>query len=176
QMLCVTCDNATNNTVMVENLAEALPSFSGRANHMRCFLHTINLVAKSLLKEFNMMKREATQALDNNVGSKSGESENEMENLPTDSYAAEGAEDDSLLGDNDEGWIDEVELLSECEHKQLWQQILPVKLVLVKVSKKKTLHTLITNSTISCSCARLHSNSYTPPPFSFLPGTRHSIC
>lgn len=32
-----------------------------------------------------------------------------------------------------------------------------------------------TNSTISHSCARLHSNSYTPPLFSFLPGMRHSI-
>ncbi|KAG2741724.1 hypothetical protein P692DRAFT_201650650, partial [Suillus brevipes Sb2] len=50
QMLCVTCNNAANNTVMVENLAEALLSFPGRANHMRCFLHIINLVAKSLTK------------------------------------------------------------------------------------------------------------------------------
>jgi hypothetical protein len=49
-MLCVTCDNAADNTVMVENLAEALPSFPGRANHMRCFLHTINLVANLLTK------------------------------------------------------------------------------------------------------------------------------
>jgi hypothetical protein len=118
---------------MVENLAEALPSFPGRAIHTRCFLHTINLVAKSLLKEFDMTKREATRALDNNVGSESGESENEMEDLPMD-------EDDSLLGDNDEGWIDEAELLSECEHKQLRQQICPIKLVLVKVSKKNIVH------------------------------------
>jgi hypothetical protein len=132
-MLCVTCDNAANNTVMVENLAEALPSFPGRANHTRCFLHTINLVAKSLLKEFDMTKREATRALDNDVGSESGESENETEDLPTD-------EDDSLLGDNDEGWIDEVELLSERERKQLRQQIRPIKLVLVKVSKKNIAH------------------------------------
>ncbi|KAG2035957.1 hypothetical protein BDR03DRAFT_821952, partial [Suillus americanus] len=65
QMLCVTCDNAANNTVMVDNLAEALPSFPGKANHMRCFLHTINLVVKSLLKEFDMTKKEVTQALDN---------------------------------------------------------------------------------------------------------------
>ncbi|KAG2744250.1 hypothetical protein P692DRAFT_201667543, partial [Suillus brevipes Sb2] len=53
QMLCVTCNNTASNTMMVENLAEALPSFPGRAIHTRCFLHTINLVAKSLLKEFD---------------------------------------------------------------------------------------------------------------------------
>lgn len=68
-MLCVTCNNAVNNTVMVDNLVEALPSFPRKANHTRCFLHTINLVAKSLLKEFDMTKKEATQALDNDVGS-----------------------------------------------------------------------------------------------------------
>ncbi|KAG2109988.1 uncharacterized protein F5147DRAFT_772829 [Suillus discolor] len=116
---------------MVDNLAEALPSFPGKANHTRCFLHTINLVAKSLLKEFDMTKKEVTWVLDNDVSS-----ENDMEDLHMDNYAAEGAEDDSLLGDNDEGWIDEVELLSEHERKQLWQQICPIKLVLVKVAFK----------------------------------------
>ncbi|KAG1843643.1 hypothetical protein C8R48DRAFT_556094, partial [Suillus tomentosus] len=53
QILCITCDNAANNTVMVDNLADILPSFPGTVNHTRCFLHMINLVAKSLIKEFD---------------------------------------------------------------------------------------------------------------------------
>ncbi|KAG1750433.1 uncharacterized protein EDB91DRAFT_1040517, partial [Suillus paluster] len=56
QILGITCNNAANNTVMVDNLAYSLPSFPGTANHTRCFLHTINLVVKSLIKEFDMTK------------------------------------------------------------------------------------------------------------------------
>ncbi|KAG1760963.1 hypothetical protein EDD22DRAFT_764634, partial [Suillus occidentalis] len=53
QILCVTCDNASNNTVMLDKLEVNLPDFSGTAAHMRCFLHTVNLVAKLLIKEFD---------------------------------------------------------------------------------------------------------------------------
>jgi hypothetical protein len=40
---------------------------------------------------------------------------------------------DRLLNDNNDGWIDEVELLSEEEHNTLEVTIWPVKLVLAKV-------------------------------------------
>ncbi|KAG2050834.1 hypothetical protein BDR06DRAFT_833129, partial [Suillus hirtellus] len=53
QILCIECDNAANNTVMVDDLTDILPSFPGTVNHIRCFLHTINLVAKLLIKEFD---------------------------------------------------------------------------------------------------------------------------
>ncbi|KAG1852960.1 hypothetical protein C8R48DRAFT_563910, partial [Suillus tomentosus] len=52
KILAVTCDNASNNTVMIDELSTALPNFGGKASHTRCFLHTVNLVAKSLLHEF----------------------------------------------------------------------------------------------------------------------------
>jgi uncharacterized Zn-finger protein len=47
QILYITCDNATNNTVMVGDLAITLPEYGGEAGHAQCFLHTTNLVAKS---------------------------------------------------------------------------------------------------------------------------------
>ncbi|KAG1843067.1 hypothetical protein C8R48DRAFT_557081, partial [Suillus tomentosus] len=53
QILSVTCDNASNNNVMVENLAAEVPAFGGAASHTRCFLHMVNLVAKSLIHEFD---------------------------------------------------------------------------------------------------------------------------
>ena len=43
------CDNASNNTAMLERLAIMLPDFGGTAAHTWCFLHTVNLVAKSLI-------------------------------------------------------------------------------------------------------------------------------
>ncbi|KAG2053514.1 hypothetical protein BDR06DRAFT_886001, partial [Suillus hirtellus] len=49
QMLSVTCDNALNNSVMVDELEILVPKFAGEASHTQCFLHTINLIAKSLI-------------------------------------------------------------------------------------------------------------------------------
>ncbi|KAG1742794.1 uncharacterized protein EDB91DRAFT_1004893, partial [Suillus paluster] len=64
QILSVTCNNASNNNVMVENLAAEVPAFGGAASHTRCFLHMVNLVAKLLICEFDVTKKEAHKALD----------------------------------------------------------------------------------------------------------------
>src|SRR6267154_6375762 len=66
-MLSVTCDNASNNNVMVDKLAMLVPKFAGEASHTRCFLHTVNLVAKSLICEFDVLKKDAEHAWDENA-------------------------------------------------------------------------------------------------------------
>ncbi len=38
---------------MIDELASCIPSFSGQAHHVCCFVHIVNLVAKSLLKQFD---------------------------------------------------------------------------------------------------------------------------
>ncbi|KAJ8585005.1 hypothetical protein M405DRAFT_691539, partial [Rhizopogon salebrosus TDB-379] len=53
QILSVTCDNASSNDAMVRELSDKVPAFRGAMTHTRCFLHTVNLVAKSLIREFN---------------------------------------------------------------------------------------------------------------------------
>ncbi|KAG2105394.1 hypothetical protein BD769DRAFT_1311636, partial [Suillus cothurnatus] len=53
QILSVTCDNASNNNIMVDKLEDLLPDFGGAVSHTWCFLHTVNLITKSLLREFN---------------------------------------------------------------------------------------------------------------------------
>jgi hypothetical protein len=53
QILCVTCDNASNNDKMMEALGDLLPGFI-TSNRARCFTHILNLVAKSLLKQFDV--------------------------------------------------------------------------------------------------------------------------
>lgn len=138
-MLCITCDNASNNNVMVDKLADTLPSFPGRANHTRCFLHTINLVAKTLIKEFDMTKKDASHALEDGDDDASNEEDEVMEDVEelNADIADYSTEDNALLGDDDEGWINEVNLLSDHERKRLQREIRPVKLVLVKVSQKK---------------------------------------
>ncbi|KAF8546236.1 hypothetical protein OG21DRAFT_1375408, partial [Imleria badia] len=52
-ILGVTCDNAANNGVMVDELETQVLGFGGAASYTRCFLHVINLVAKSLIRQFD---------------------------------------------------------------------------------------------------------------------------
>ncbi|KAI0752331.1 hypothetical protein C8Q80DRAFT_1064774, partial [Daedaleopsis nitida] len=53
QCLGIACDNASNNDTMVDKLADLLPEFGGQQGQVRCFLHILNLLAKSLLCQFN---------------------------------------------------------------------------------------------------------------------------
>ncbi|KIY61150.1 hypothetical protein CYLTODRAFT_335442, partial [Cylindrobasidium torrendii FP15055 ss-10] len=49
-----TADNASNNDTMTAAMGadESIPSFHREEDHVRCFAHTINLVAKSFLQLF----------------------------------------------------------------------------------------------------------------------------
>ena len=53
--MSVTCDNASNNDTMVEEMDWLIASFSA-TSRTRCFLHIVNLIAKSLLKQFEIKK------------------------------------------------------------------------------------------------------------------------
>ncbi|KAG2362046.1 hypothetical protein BDR07DRAFT_1210975, partial [Suillus spraguei] len=50
QILSVTADKAASNETKV---AELVPHFSGPMSRIRCFLHIVNLVAKSLICKFD---------------------------------------------------------------------------------------------------------------------------
>ncbi|KAI0745591.1 hypothetical protein C8Q76DRAFT_601559, partial [Earliella scabrosa] len=56
QCLAVTCDNASNNDTMIDELLKAHNlgrQFGGQHARVRCFLHILNLVAKSLIRQFD---------------------------------------------------------------------------------------------------------------------------
>jgi len=59
KVLGITCDNASNNDAMVAELEDLVPGFS-RVNHTRCFLHVNNLVARTLVRQFDIPKATAT--------------------------------------------------------------------------------------------------------------------
>lgn len=130
-MLSVTADNASNNDTMVEELTELIETFDGEASRTRCFLHIVNLVAKSLLKQFDIPKKKADAALD--------EAEQELLALAEDLEweeritVAENGLGDEASKDDVDGLVDEVEELTAQERKDLVESITPVRLVLVKV-------------------------------------------
>ena len=125
---------------MIEELISALPDFAGETNRTRCFLHIINLVAKTLLKQFDVPNKkgpdgelsEADQALEEMLQSLAEGID--LEELTT--VAEKGAGDENNDENDDiEGWEDEVEKLSDEDRNSLLNSIWPLRLVLVKVRK-----------------------------------------
>jgi len=119
---------------MIDELVNMLPNFAGQANRCCCFLHIVNLIAKTLLKKFDVPKKDAESALD--------DAETELFDLAAGidmemvTVAEVGAGDkDDEENDNVEGWVDEMVLLSDEEQAALHENVGPVRLVLVKVSK-----------------------------------------
>jgi hypothetical protein len=138
---------------MIDELAKLVPSFPGKPNHTRCFLHILSLVAKTVIKLFDVPKKKKTAdgEMDDEEGSILSSSEELLERL------AEGIEieerdvraglddDEDAEDDNDEGWRDEVELLSEEERAEFDRKIIPVRLVIVKVSEFNCLQIMTTH-------------------------------
>ena len=51
------CDNASTNDAMVSELQKMLLKFPGEVARMHCFAHIVNLVAKSVIKQFDAPKK-----------------------------------------------------------------------------------------------------------------------
>jgi len=117
---------------MITELTSLLPEFPGAVNRSRCFTHILNLAAKSIIRQFDLPKKQADAAMT--------DAANELAQLAKDleieeilSRQTEG-EDGEEEDDNVEGWLDEDELMTD-EEKDEWDEAAgPVRLVLVKVS------------------------------------------
>lgn len=121
---------------MIGELAELIEAFPGAANQTRCFLHIINRVAKSVLRQFEPNARHKdllsegakelaalTENLEGSIGEHSGNDEDLDE-----------AEDDEAEDDTEEGGECEHEGMSDQEVVTLEESVQPVRLVLAKVS------------------------------------------
>lgn len=161
QILSVTCDNASSNDAMIYALAELVVAFPGAANRTRCFTHILNLVVKVILRQFDLPKAKADEALD--VASQvlvdlAGDIE--MEEAAMDQRDDEDDDDDG----GEEGWIDPYDGMSQEDRNELEWAVRPVRLVLVKVSSNsdQTPMLVLTMNVATKTCVRdqkLHNNS-----------------
>jgi hypothetical protein len=134
---------------MVNHLAVLVPAFEGASSCTRCFLHVINLVAKSLIHLFDIKKKDADAALANGVVAgdethrddlymETDEDEDEATSAENDRDKPEerdnGDSEAVSETDNDEGWVNELDRMSAAERRELRESIGPLKLALVKAS------------------------------------------
>lgn len=146
----MTADNASNNNVLIDELGDLDNSFAGRANQVRCFAHIINLIAKSILRQFEVTKgRTSDDTADEKTADiladlaagldledepvypmELSEDEDEKDGA---GEGGEGEESDEVDVDDVDGWIDEREDLSDEEREELRESVLPLKLALAKV-------------------------------------------
>ena len=129
QILGLTADNAANNDTMVQQLEELLPGQFHQVNRARCFLHVINLVAKSLLRQFELPK---VKPKDLDIDPR----DQELYRLGDGWYAEElemakenDIDDEDIIDEDDEeGWVNVIAALSDAEQKEVTEAMRPVKL------------------------------------------------
>lgn len=116
---------------MVNELSRLAPTFAGPASQTRCFLHIVNLIAKSLLHQFD-----ATSAGDELEEEESSENELEGPGCGVEDFAEDEEENEAEnveAGDNDEGWVDESQDLTARDLEELQRTTRPVRAALLKV-------------------------------------------
>jgi hypothetical protein len=133
KILSITCDNASNNDTMITELASLLDDFPGPANQTRCFAHVLNLVVKSIIRQFDLP--------DSKNGKIFNDGAKELLNLAGDIEVEEDVAsrdgEDGVAGEDDniEGWIDERTLMDDEDLKELEESVEPVCVLLTKVSR-----------------------------------------
>lgn len=114
---------------MVEELQKLVTIFGGAASRGRCFDHVVNLVAKAVLRPFDVEKKkegeERTKA--------EAAIESLMEGLDLDDGLDLAAGEDDEDDDDTDGLVDPVEELDEDVREDLHAGIPTVKLLLTKV-------------------------------------------
>jgi hypothetical protein len=121
---------------MIEELAILLDDFPGPANQTWCFLHILNLVVKSIIRQFDLPKISDVRDEDDPMLDAATKELLKLASdidLEEEITASAGDGDDSVEDDDEEGWIDEHDEMTEAELNELVISVQPVRLLLTKV-------------------------------------------
>ena len=104
----------------------------GAPNQIRCFLHVLNLVVKSIIRQFDLPKVQADAILNE----AKAELRNLAGNLELEEMVSqqESGTDEELEDDSVEGWVDEREEMTVMDVEALDESVGPLRLMLTKVS------------------------------------------
>jgi hypothetical protein len=133
QIISITCDNTSNNDIMIDALSDLLTVFPGASNQTQCFDHIVNLIAKSIIRQFDINQSNQSASFDKALQELIRLADildlKELETRERERCVGDDADDD-----NADGWVDEHKKMSETEQDKLEKDIQPVRQVLMKVS------------------------------------------
>ena len=123
---------------MVEHLSTIVENFPGAPNRTRCFAHILNLVAKSILRQFEVRKTAGDAEPEDDAIKALAALAQELELEENVDDLEDGLEeDDQEDDDDDDGLGDERDGMSEEEVAELEESLVPIRLMLTKVSNFK---------------------------------------
>jgi hypothetical protein len=114
---------------MIDELVDMVPDFPGKTNQTRCFAHVLNLVAKLVIKQFDVPGKRSDKESDDDEILRELAEGIDIEEIET--RLAHANED--LDPDNDKGWVDEFALMLGEEQADFNASVLPICTVIVKV-------------------------------------------
>lgn len=120
---------------MIEHLSTLVSDFPGAANQTRCFSHILNLVAKSILRQFDAPKKNTLSEDLEDATDVLAELELELDESAVDKFESDN-EDEEDITYYDDGDEDDREGMSEEEVSELEKTLVPIRLMLAKVSFK----------------------------------------
>lgn len=133
----MTGDNASNNDSFIEELSKLIALFPGISNQVRCFLHTLALSAKGVLRQFEVKPAAGEETSDTGAGLSRSEELLRTFAAGLEQVNLEDLEDIDVEGLEDvdlDAWVAEQDDLSAEEQETLRQAIFPIRLLLVKVN------------------------------------------
>jgi hypothetical protein len=146
---------------MIEELAILIDDFPGPENQTRCFLHILNLVVKSIIREFDLPTSKKKTDGEDDDEELEDERTKELLKLAAEIEHEEevtangGSEGDTTEDDNIDGWVDEHEEMTEEELLELAESVKPVRLLLTKVCQQlynTILSNLVATAAKDCIC------------------------
>jgi hypothetical protein len=127
---------------MIDELAAThLVDFPGAPNRVRCFTHILNLVVKSIMHQFDVSKKKYDPLTDertHKLMTLAGDVDTEELVMQSEQENSHDNQGDGSHHDNNEGWIDERENMTEEDVEELEESVLPIRFLLTKVSKSKS--------------------------------------
>ena len=125
---------------MIEHLSVLISNFPGAANQTRCFTHILNLVARSILRQFEAPKKKGANNSEDFGRSAEvlAELTKELDLDEPENFANEFGDEENELNladeNNDNGLGDKYNGMTEEEVANLQASLVPVRLMLTKVS------------------------------------------
>jgi hypothetical protein len=133
QVLSITADNASNNDTMFAHLETVLPDFPGAINQTQCFAHTVNLCAKSILKHFNLLKKDDVKALNHAANALADLADNIDHRTGRERERANNNEEEADQTEYLEVWASVCDGLADNKIQELKLSVQPARSMLAKV-------------------------------------------